>query len=376
MLHFFEQFSYHTEYVKYLQALLQFTQAEDIPEMTGREIIHVHDEKRSELDSIGRTTRFKKIMGYSITALAWHPQQELVAVGSSNGMTCIYDLAKGDVLEIEHEVVRRNAGEIRSIAWSPDGQQLASGGEGQWICLWSIESGILNIRSELYRKLHVGDKKITSSLSWSPDSQQLASISDDQKLRIWQAESDEESAYEIEIPGVRVDNASTALAWSPDGNFLAVAYHESTWKWETESWQEKILQQETERVQCLAWSPDSSMLIGGTSSAKLLIWNEQSEREQQIFTERSSGIVAVAFLLDGKLLVSRHSDGILQFRETETWQMLRETTAQESFPLAANFAFNAEGNLLAMPIMRGHLLRIWEVQPERILNQELEEPSS
>src|SRR5207248_11346640 len=75
-----------------------------------------------------------------------------------------------------------HTGTVLSVAWSPDGQMLASGSEDQTVRLWNGQSG------ELLHTLE-GHGDAVNSVAWSADGQVLASGSYDQTVRLWHGQS-------------------------------------------------------------------------------------------------------------------------------------------------------------------------------------------
>jgi WD40 repeat protein len=102
-------------------------------------------------------------------------------------------------------------GSVLSVAWSPDGQQLASGASGGAIIVWDANSGeqIAILR---------GHTANVWDLAWSPNGGQLASASNDETARLWDVTTGEPIAILTGHAG-----AVRAVTWSPDGRRLASA---------------------------------------------------------------------------------------------------------------------------------------------------------
>ena len=72
----------------------------------------------------------------------------------------------------------RHSSFVRSVAFSPDGQYLASGSTDKTVKLWRVESG------ECTRTME-GHSLAVLSVAFSPDGQYLASGSWDNTVKLW-----------------------------------------------------------------------------------------------------------------------------------------------------------------------------------------------
>jgi WD40 repeat protein len=98
---------------------------------------------------------------------------------------------------------------VWDVAWSPDGQRIASGGDDHIVRVWQVASA-----REVMQARH--DNPVFG-LDWSRDGLRLASGGGDRSTRIW----DVASGAELEWLPHR--GRSIPLAWSADGTLLVTA---------------------------------------------------------------------------------------------------------------------------------------------------------
>jgi WD40 repeat protein len=72
-----------------------------------------------------------------------------------------------------------HTGFVVAMAWSPDGQYIASGGVDTTVQVWEASNGTLI-------KNYTGHSAEVEGLSWSSDSKHIASASDDKTVQLWQ----------------------------------------------------------------------------------------------------------------------------------------------------------------------------------------------
>ena len=100
-----------------------------------------------------------------------------------------------------------NRSPINSLAFSPDGKILVSGGDDNSIKLWDVDSG---------KDLNSGKHSArVRTVAFSPDGKLIASGDDSGIIKIW----DVKTMENVVLP--THDNAVTSLTFSPDGKTLA-----------------------------------------------------------------------------------------------------------------------------------------------------------
>ncbi|HEY8983180.1 MAG TPA: caspase family protein [Streptomyces sp.] len=194
-------------------------------------------------------------------------------------------------------------GAVYTLAFSPDGKTLASGGMGDVatpgtvrpeICLWDVPSDSYNARTFT----NPTATAVVLAVAFSPDSKTLASGSSDGIVRLWNIATGHSTA----LP--RVADNIDAVAFSPDGKTLASGDTSSTVRlWNVAAKKSISLNGHKDIVHTVAFSPDGKILASGSADKTIRLWDTTADRAIRTITSTGS-IRSVAFSPDGKTLAS------------------------------------------------------------------------
>jgi len=111
-----------------------------------------------------------------------------------------------------------HSGGLESVAFSPDGKLLVSGGTDKSITIWDLQT------HRLLGSLQSEQPSVVRSLAFSPDSKILAAGYDDHTIILW----DVKALQPFGMPLSGHSDIVRSIAFNPDGKMLASGSEDST----------------------------------------------------------------------------------------------------------------------------------------------------
>ncbi|GHP00256.1 hypothetical protein KSF_103030 [Reticulibacter mediterranei] len=209
-----------------------------------------------------------------------------------------------------------HTGGINWVAFSPDGRLLASCGNDILIKFWDPQSGT-NVQTLS------GQDGMVCSLAWSPDGKMLASGCYDRSIWVWQIHEAQPATCTQHLLGHT--HWVTGLAFAPESTHLASASEDGTVKlWDLSSGEcLQTFSEHTDRVLRLAWSPDGRTLASGSFDQAIWLWDLEARRPRTILRGHTSIVYTLAFTPDSHHLFSGSDDGTIRIWDVESGRCLR-----------------------------------------------------
>jgi WD40 repeat protein len=199
-----------------------------------------------------------------VRSVAYSPCGNKVATVSRDTTLCVWDAKIGFLLYSAKE----HSAEINCVAFSPDNCLIATGSWDKSVIIWDCKTGF---KTSCYQKHSL----MVTCVSWSPCSQMFSSGSDDKCIHIW-----------------RLGCCSPVFTLS--------GHTGSVW--------------------CISWSQQQDMIASGSWDCSVRLWSPKSQSLIGCLEGHQDKVTGVSWCLDPRLLASCSGD-----KSVRIWDVLTKS---------------------------------------------------
>ena len=228
-----------------------------------------------------------------LNSVAFSADGSMLATSGDDGFLRVWNLATGDEL-MGHE--GPSGGQVWGPSFSPDGTLVAA--------IWTSEGRMRVLDIETGESVLEGDGPTAplSGTEFSPSGERLSVLGWDDAAGIIDLETGREVMH--------LDASVRAVAWSPDGDWIATASADTTAKiWDARTGEVRFtMSGHIDGLHAVDWSPDSDRIATGSGDGTAKVWQLDESGPREVLTLSSQdlrgGVGGVAFSPDGTKLVA------------------------------------------------------------------------
>ena len=271
----------------------------------------------------------------AVLSVAYSPDGHRIVSGGDRTVR-VWDADSG----AELAVLRGHEDDVNSVSYSPDGRRIISGGGimDPTVRVWDADTG-----AELAVLRGHGWGCVTD-VSYSLDGRRIVSGSWDNTVRVWDAANGAELAV---LRGHTLD--VTSVSYSPDGRRIVSGSRDHTVRmWDADSGAElTVLRGHKGYVFGVSYSPDGRRIVSG-GARTVRVWDAASGAELTVFCGHEAMLRSVSYSPDGRRIVSGSGGAFLNDIAIRVWDA--RTT------LWARLRSAVIGRTLA--VLRGHFIDV------------------
>ncbi len=309
----------------------------------------------------------------AVTGVAFSPDGSTILSGAVDNTIILWDASSGSQL-------RRYTGHgdrVTRVVFAPDGARFASASQDNSVIIWDVSSGEIQHRLGGHRA-PVG----VQSVAFSPDGQAIASASCAAlnerslcvlgELIVWDVTTGNPLRQFVGHVG-----AIQSVDFSPDGQTLVSGgcglgdglncTQGEVILWNAYTGEElRTLQGHQGTVRSVAFSPDGTRIISGSADGTVLLWNVTDGIQLQRYEGHTAAVEEVEFSPDGRRIASGSADGTTTLWDVASATLLRRYEGHDA-PVSG-LAFSPDGVDIASGARNGTLL-LWSANEGNILHR-------
>ncbi|MEM7061692.1 MAG: NACHT domain-containing protein [Cyanobacteria bacterium P01_B01_bin.77] len=302
--------------------------------------------------NIGQGKQLFSSQGHTawVICLAYSPDGQLIASGSRDGTIRLWHAGTGQCIK----TLACPESWVQTIAFSPDGHYLVSGGNDAQIRVWNLETGRCEQLLESHDDAALIGKNRILALKFSADGRILVSGNDNQTVQVW----DLTGGNCLHVWDISI-NWTLAMDLSPDGKTLVTGSDGKAVKfWNVNTGEcSKTLPNYQSHVWSVMFSADGQQILTTSGDKTIKLWNIDSGECLKTFLGHTHNVWLARFSPDGQSLVSASNDQTVKVWDIHSGQCLQTLKAYSNW--VQSIAFSPDSQYLTSG-GEDHQVRLWQ----------------
>ncbi|MGI8980021.1 MAG: protein kinase domain-containing protein [Pirellulaceae bacterium] len=220
--------------------------------------------------------------------------------------------------KVEPVVLRDKTGVgFQGVAFSPDGDCLASAGDDGAVTIWNSGTGEVIKRFPAH-------KESVLSVAFHREGKHLASVGADRKVKVWDLTATDQPVFAGPCDASRKFGTAYAVAFSPDGRLLAAGSDGAVkvWDWKNRQLRHSLPVDIFHSIP-VAFSRDGRLATAIFLEGSLKLWDSETGKLLRTIHDQRHPVSALAFSPDGQWLASANFGRTVKLSDSTTGALLR-----------------------------------------------------
>ncbi len=283
-----------------------------------------------------------------LQSVAFSPDGNLLATAGAEGLVLLWDISTKEIIGqfSGHDPTQL----VNRVTFSPDGKTLATASDDTSVILWDIESREIDTVLESHQAW-------VQSVDFSPDGHRLVTGSGDRTVIVWDVETGE--------PILNM-SGHTGPVWdavfSNDGTLIASASGDNNVRiWDSLSGElVRTLSGHTGPVFGVSFDPSDESLVSSSADFSLILWDVDSgDPIGEPMIGHVAGAVDVEISPDGEVIASSGADSTVRLWDVASQQ--QQLVFGNHNGLVPAVTFSPDGLMLASGDATGTAI-LWDIQ--------------
>ncbi|KAF9067642.1 WD40-repeat-containing domain protein [Rhodocollybia butyracea] len=319
-------------------------------------------------------------MGSKAYSVAFAPNREHIVVGYDDTMLRIWNVQTGALVSAP---IDGHTGAVLSVSMSPDGMRIVTGSGDKTIRVWDAHQDLSmthQVDSQAYNQEIVqmyhtgctGHSRAVYCVAFSPKGNQIASGSQDSTVCVWDA------CTGTIVTGPLHGHTETVfcIAFSHNGEQIVSGSKDTTirvWDVRNGTMVSGPFEGHSEMVQCVAFSPQGDWIVSGSDDSTVRVWDVATCSLVIRLPDVTGSVTSIAFSLDSGQISLRSVSlpGSARVSDAQTGALVEGPFKFRVPHQTYSITFSPDGRLVGA-CGKDSVVRVFDVRSQHITHRLVE----